>query len=234
MILSRTEWIIDLYLEKGTKTNLFRNSLVTPDYAKFRCNKSIVKKITDKHSEMMSDSVTSDRDKTFVYTVGKKVIVDNFDTSDEICSTGIHFYLTRDAAYQHNLQPKNGDRLMYHENGELLTKCFYMNGQLHGEYLRYHKNGELLTKCFFVNGQLHGEYLRYHKNGELLTKCFFVNGQLHGEYLRYHKNGLLQAKYFYVNGLMYHENDLANDLATNQLILSVAIIVFFCMIFFVS
>lgn len=44
-------------------------------------------------------SVTSNYDKTFIYEIGKTVKVDDFDDDRwNECSTGIHFFLTREEA----------------------------------------------------------------------------------------------------------------------------------------
>ena len=41
-------------------------------------------------------------DRTTTYFVGDEVIVDNFDYSDEECSTGYHFFFTREQAEAYN------------------------------------------------------------------------------------------------------------------------------------
>ena len=49
------------------------------------------------------EKVSSDRDKKFIYEVGKTVSVKDFDENRwNECSTGIHFFITRDEAVKYN------------------------------------------------------------------------------------------------------------------------------------
>ena len=66
---------------------------------KCRCSKAKVLSITNKENTKEYHKVDSDYDKDFVYKVGKIVEVKDFDENRwEECSTGIHFFLTRDEA----------------------------------------------------------------------------------------------------------------------------------------
>lgn len=71
---------------------------------KCRCSKAKVISITNTDgSESGLEKVDSDRDASFVYEVGKTVSVDNFDENRwNECSTGIHFFITRDEAVRYN------------------------------------------------------------------------------------------------------------------------------------
>ena len=71
---------------------------------KCRCSKAKVISITNLDgSESGLEKVNSDRDASFVYEVGKTVSVDNFDENRwNECSTGIHFFITRDEAVRYN------------------------------------------------------------------------------------------------------------------------------------
>ena len=64
---------------------------------KCRCSKAKVLSITNKENTKEYHKVDSDYDKDFVYKVGEIVEVKDFDENRwEECSTGIHFFLTRD------------------------------------------------------------------------------------------------------------------------------------------
>ena len=66
---------------------------------KCRCSKAKVLSITNKENTKEYNKVTSDYDKDFIYKVGEIVEVKDFDENRwEECSTGIHFFLTRDEA----------------------------------------------------------------------------------------------------------------------------------------
>lgn len=80
--------------------------LLIPAYAKrssafgrkCRCSVAKVVEITDIHGEQISEAVSC-HDSRFVYRVGEIVSVDDFDEDRKNeCSTGIHFFITRQEA----------------------------------------------------------------------------------------------------------------------------------------
>ena len=67
---------------------------------KCRASKAKVLEIVDKNGKNVS-SIVSDWDSTFIYEVGKTVDVEDFDEDRwNECSTGIHFFITREEAEQ--------------------------------------------------------------------------------------------------------------------------------------
>ena len=65
---------------------------------KCRCSAANVLEITDVHGEQISEAVSC-HDSRFVYRVGEIVSVDDFDEDRKNeCSTGIHFFITRQEA----------------------------------------------------------------------------------------------------------------------------------------
>lgn len=66
---------------------------------KCRCSKAKVLSITSADGTKEYKEVRSDRDENFIYKVGEIVRVDNFDEDRwNECSTGIHFFITREEA----------------------------------------------------------------------------------------------------------------------------------------
>ena len=66
---------------------------------KCRCNKAKVLSITDLQGIAEFQMAVSIWDNNFIYEVGKTVIVDDYDDNRwNECSTGIHFFITRDEA----------------------------------------------------------------------------------------------------------------------------------------
>ena len=66
---------------------------------KCRCSKAKVLSITNIENTEEFNEVASDYDKNFIYKVGEIVEVKNFDDDRwNECSTGIHFFITRDEA----------------------------------------------------------------------------------------------------------------------------------------
>ena len=88
--------IIELMITENAK----RSSSTT---RKCRCSEAVVLSITNiDGTNFDGEKVVSDYDEEFVYEVGKTVSVDNFDENRwDDCSTGIHFFLTRDEAVRY-------------------------------------------------------------------------------------------------------------------------------------
>jgi uncharacterized protein YjbI with pentapeptide repeats len=84
--------IVELLITEDSK----RSSATT---RKCRCSKAKVLSITDLENTTEYNEVNSDHDKNFVYRVGETVEVKDFDDDRwNECSTGIHFFITRDEA----------------------------------------------------------------------------------------------------------------------------------------
>lgn len=66
---------------------------------KCRCDKAKVLSITDLSGVVEFQQAFSRHDNNFIYEVGKTVVVDDFDEDRwNECSTGIHFFITRNEA----------------------------------------------------------------------------------------------------------------------------------------
>lgn len=71
---------------------------------KCRCNKAVVLQIESLSGEETYQEARSARDKSFIYKVGQTVSVDDFDENRwSECSTGIHFFITREEAVRYSL-----------------------------------------------------------------------------------------------------------------------------------
>jgi hypothetical protein len=70
---------------------------------KCRCDKAVVLEITDCAGVTNYDQANSSYDRTFMYLIGESVAVDSFDENRwNECSTGIHFFITRQEAVNYN------------------------------------------------------------------------------------------------------------------------------------
>ena len=71
---------------------------------KCRCSKATVLEVQGINGDVLEQSAVSDRDKNFHYVPGSVVSVSDFDENRwNECSTGIHFYITREEAVRHEL-----------------------------------------------------------------------------------------------------------------------------------
>ena len=92
----------DLIVELEIPEDALRSSATTK---KCRCSKAKVLSITNLDgSEANAEYALSKNDSEFLYKVGEVVSVDNFDTNRwNECSTGIHFFMTREEAVDYYL-----------------------------------------------------------------------------------------------------------------------------------
>ena len=71
---------------------------------KCRCSKATVLEVQGINGDVLEQSAVSDRDENFHYILGSVVSVSDFDENRwNECSTGIHFYITREEAVRHEL-----------------------------------------------------------------------------------------------------------------------------------
>ena len=71
---------------------------------KCRCSKATVLEVQGINGDVLEQSAVSDRDSDFQYIPGTMVSVPDFDENRwNECSTGIHFYITREEAVRHEL-----------------------------------------------------------------------------------------------------------------------------------
>ena len=71
---------------------------------KCRCSKATVLEVQDLEGNVLEQVAVSDRDENFHYVPGSVVSVSDFDENRwNECSTGIHFYITREEAVRHEL-----------------------------------------------------------------------------------------------------------------------------------
>ena len=71
---------------------------------KCRCSRAAVLEVQDMNGNVLEQAAVSDRDPNFQYIPGTVVSVLDFDENRwNECSTGIHFYITREEAVRHEL-----------------------------------------------------------------------------------------------------------------------------------
>jgi antitoxin component YwqK of YwqJK toxin-antitoxin module len=183
-------WIVCLQPVEGTITNVGRDNVVDLKYAKFRGNKFMVVGIQHKYDPSLITTSIASRGyykKSLVYTIGEIVEVEDYNMNKNIvCTTGIHFFLTREAAFSYEkpadeyFEQLSGVYTTYHDNGNKSSETTYENGKLHGPYVSYHDNGNKITKSTYKNGQLHGYHAVYARNGYTSTATFYRNGKRNG------------------------------------------------------
>jgi antitoxin component YwqK of YwqJK toxin-antitoxin module len=68
---------------------------------------------------------------------------------------------------------------LFYPNGKVESSFFYVQDQMNGEFLSYDLTGDLVVRCGYQKGLLHGEYQTYSKN-KVVSRVFYDHGiQIH-------------------------------------------------------
>lgn len=201
---SAGNYIIELDINIASALTNLDRVVTSNKYAKYRTNSAFVSKIYNKFIENQEiDHIASDYDKNFIYRKNETVKVENFDVNiNDVCTEGIHFYLTKEPAYYHNftLVKYTGEFKQWYDSGTLFTNCYYVNGEKHGLYQTLYKNGQICRNYNFKNNKIDGIYNFWFYNGQLCIRCNYVNGELNGIYEEWTRCGKLKIVCNYKNG----------------------------------
>jgi antitoxin component YwqK of YwqJK toxin-antitoxin module len=104
----------------------------------------------------------------------------------------------------------HGEHKEFHEDGSVSRITDYNEGKI-TRNKSFWANGQVISDCTYVNGELHGQCFSYEENGSLWSENNYVNGKNHGVYKRY-KWGVLKEEGYYENGFKHgfwrsYEND---------------------------
>lgn len=160
------------FAETNEESRKASGCIVDVNYAKFRASAVKVVAIYDMFDRSKTyNKGRSQYDPNFVYRVGQVARVCNFSASNEVCTTGIHYFLCEDAAFYFDNYGSletalrkakyTGSLKVYHSNGDgrLLQETDYVDGQPNGKQLcyRYTENGErqLATEAELKDGAWH-------------------------------------------------------------------------------
>ena len=96
-----------------------------------RCSMARVIRIYNMHDpEIEYEEAFGIHDRSFKYKINKVVEpVDDFnDDQDEVCASGIHYFLSEEPAYYWEYWPDNGLYKSWHENGQACAHFTYKEG----------------------------------------------------------------------------------------------------------
>tara|TARA_B100000470_G_scaffold75298_1_gene57834 strand:+ start:44 stop:379 length:336 start_codon:yes stop_codon:yes gene_type:complete len=79
--------------------------------------------------------------------------------------------------------PDDGPYEIYHENGQLMMKGTFKDGELDGPYEFYYENGQLDSKGTMKDRVLDGPVESYYDNGELSYKGTYKDDEECGEWI---------------------------------------------------
>ena len=203
------DYIVIMKKLPDTICNESRKGIVDPPHAKFRANKrlvvSIEHTITGKKIKRIQN--TSYEDKQIWYEESKKVSASDYNSDlNKVCTSGIHYFLSRDAAfYWKNAQTSdagklNGPYKTWYHNGQKCVEYTYVDGKLDGSHQRWYQNGQKLKEYAYVMGELDGPYKSWYHNGQKEMESAYVMGKSDGPYKAWYQNGQKEIEIAYVMG----------------------------------
>ena len=137
------------------ETNESRPDVVDAQHAKLRTSRATVLSIQHADTNEIFTAAASYYDSTFVYVVGKEMTTSEYDENPkEICGGGIHYFLSREAAFYYDSIPSNwcGIWYVWRNDGRLGEKSNFKNGKNDGLCEIY--DGAITTRYNFCNGKL--------------------------------------------------------------------------------
>lgn len=92
---------------------------------------------------------------------------------------------------------KEGDYIIYYENGKVWQEGEYLNNQLHGEWKTYKPTGVLHQLVHYQNGKKEGLSIVYHPGGAEYQKINYKNDMIQDTLHIYYENGdLMEIAYY--------------------------------------
>jgi antitoxin component YwqK of YwqJK toxin-antitoxin module len=162
---SSDNYIIELEIPIGSKTNESRKNIINKDHAWFRSERALVKKIYHKITKKNVFGIQSDSNPRFVYIVGKIIEIKDFDDNcDNIDTTGIHYFLTKESAFFYNfIIPKQytGKYNQFSENGRKNHTVEYIEGKKNGYELKLFDNGLIMYDGNWDKGRRIGRHVEW-------------------------------------------------------------------------
>ena len=195
-------YIVTMTKLPDTITNESRTGIVDPMHAKFRADKLLV--VTIEH-KLTGESIKRIQNTSYChkiwYDVSMIVDVSDYDQDpNEVCSTGIHYFLSREAAFYWDNNIENGPVRAWYSNGQVREEYTLVAGKMHGTCRRWHFNCKPRQDCNYVAGKLHGHYQFWYYTGQKRRDCHYINDKLHGHYQSWYQNGEQCEDTIYVNG----------------------------------
>jgi antitoxin component YwqK of YwqJK toxin-antitoxin module len=144
---------------------------VDSDYAKFRCDKARVVDIVNFNNGISLDKDSSFYDHNFVYRKGEIVSADYNPQINKVCSTGIHYFKTQDAAInwwyrQKNKYPMDGVYIDWYESGRKCSEQNYNQGQRDGLWTEWYESGQKKFEEDYKQGQKDGLWTEWYESGQ--------------------------------------------------------------------
>ena len=189
----------------STINNEKRSGIVDHFHAKFRCNKVRVMSVMNVKTGEKMNQDRSIFDYNFIYEAGK-IISTNYDRDiNKICSGGIHYFNTKEAALSefYDLTDNNipdGKWTGWHSNGQKKYEHIYKNGEYEGKCTNWYDNGQKAAEELYKNGEYEGKCINWYNNGNKEYERLYKNGEREGKWINWYNNGNKEYEGLYKNG----------------------------------
>ena len=183
--------VITLEIPEDAMTTIHRPNVAVKETAKYRANKAKVLLIEDSEGSTYDTAETDFHSgKKLVYKVGNVVKEPEYDTDIEaVYAEGIHFFLEKRLAQLYGRKPDHGYYENWHDNGQKLMECMFVDGKRNGPFQQWFENGQISKKCMYVNGKEEGLSQLWYENGQTEKEIMYVNGTIHGLVKHWLPNG---------------------------------------------
>jgi antitoxin component YwqK of YwqJK toxin-antitoxin module len=156
----------------STLTNEDRK-VINSKYAKYRASELKVIEIINIHdtNKKVSKIKNNYNGTEIIYELDKIIYPDEYDTSLNVCSHGIHYFKTIEPAlfYMIRSYDYTGIHYKWDDDGELLSRIEYLNGVKNGIYTCWNYDGTKDIEGNFVNGKKNGTWTRW-SYGKIISK----------------------------------------------------------------
>jgi antitoxin component YwqK of YwqJK toxin-antitoxin module len=182
-----------------------------PNCAKFRASVLEVVRIINLTSLLDETTVTNCYNGiNTIYTVGNLVYPDRYDTTNIVCTNGIHYFKKPYVAYFYRKMPKDytGTWFCWDGDGNLTNSIETHNGVVSGRHLVLYEDGSLKEESAYTNGMKNGLAVVWHRNGVKHVESYYVDDQCTGKYTKWDSDGNIESHGMVVNNLrvgMWHE-----------------------------
>ena len=197
--------LVTLEIPEDALTNIERKNVAVKEYAKHRCNKAKVIKIEDTDGKEYEEAETEYYNYSkLTYKLNQTVSVHHFNTNlEEVCSTGIHFFLTKRVAELYGLRSINdGFFQSWYENGKKYCECTYVDNEYDGLFTVWHANGNKKEEITYTKGVKNGLHTKWYDNGNKELEVTYENNNMNGLYSEWYYNGQKKRECTYENDIL--------------------------------
>jgi antitoxin component YwqK of YwqJK toxin-antitoxin module len=216
--ISVAYWLVIMVKIPKTKTNELRGNIANKFYAKFRANVLKVVKVIniDQPKKTTSYIINDFKGKKTKYEVGKLVYADYYDDDiNKICTGGIHYFKTLNAAYFYRDVPNdyNGIWIDRYDNGQKKSKGEYFNGAKINKWVYWYDStcskgtaGQKMAIETYSNDTDFGESIKFgewiiwYPNGIKQSIGNYLYDRREGKWTEFYENGNKKDEGIYLYG----------------------------------